>query len=225
MMRSTSRPAIFAGVLGRLALRVVEVGGDGDDGLGDRVAEVVLGGLLHLLKDHRRDLGRRVALALDLDRGDVAWPGDDLVRNALDLVLDLVHPAAHEALDREDGVLRVRYRLTLGDLADEPLAVLREADDRRRRATAFGVRDDDRVSAFHDRDHGVRRSEIDSNDFVGHCFLFEYLSLGRGIANLPGTRPTKAIAGPGIYAKLAGNLVIRDDETCHGSPDTALTVA
>jgi hypothetical protein len=46
------------------------------------------------------------------------------------------------ALDGTDRAVRVRHGLALGKLADEALAVLREADDRRRDAAAFRVRDD-----------------------------------------------------------------------------------
>ena len=48
----------LAGVLGRLALRVVEVSGNGDHRLGDGLAEIGLGGFLHLLEDEGGNLRR-----------------------------------------------------------------------------------------------------------------------------------------------------------------------
>ena len=140
------------GVLGRLALRVVEVRRHGDDRLGHRLTEVLLRRLLQLLQDHRGDLRRRIGLARRVDP-HVAVAGPlDRVRHHLHFFGDFVELAPHEPLDREDGVLGVGDGLTLGDLTDEPLACLREPDDGRRDAAAFRVGDDDGLAAFHDCD-------------------------------------------------------------------------
>ena len=116
-----------AGVLGRLALAVVEVRGDRDDGLRDLVAEVVLRDHLHLLQDHRADLGDAVDLVAQLDARVVVRSLDDAIRARRDRVLDLraVPLAADQALGRVDRVLGVGDRLPLGDVTDEALARLR----------------------------------------------------------------------------------------------------
>ena len=100
----------LAGLLGGLALGVVEVRRDGDDGVGDGLAEVGLRVALELLEDAGADLLRGVVLAVDLGGLPVG---------------------AHVALDRPDRAVDVGDGLALGDLADEHLAVLGERDDGR----------------------------------------------------------------------------------------------
>jgi len=131
-------------------------------------AEVVLRGLLHLLEDHRRDLGRRVPLALDVDRGHVVPAGAHLVGDALGLFRHLADPAPHEPLDRENRVLRVGHRLALGYLAHQPLAVLGERNDGGGRPATLGVGNDDRVAALHDGHDRVGRPEVDPDDLLRH---------------------------------------------------------
>ena len=135
----------LAGLLRGLALRVVEVGGDRDDGLGDRVAQVRLGVALELAEDPGGDLLRRVRLAVDVDRP---------VR-------------AHVALHRPDRAVGVGDRLALGDLADEHFAGLREGDDRGGGPRTFRVGDDDRLTGLQDRNDRVRGAQVDS-DSLGH---------------------------------------------------------
>ncbi|KAL7278603.1 LOW QUALITY PROTEIN: hypothetical protein ACG7TL_007604 [Trametes sanguinea] len=100
------------GVLGRLTLSVVEVGGDGDNGMGDGATEIGLGSLLHLAQDHGGNLlGSEVAeLATVLNLDDrLSTLVDDLEGPVLHVALNLriIELATDETLSVKDRVLRV----------------------------------------------------------------------------------------------------------------------
>ena len=156
-----------AGVLGRLALIVVEVRGDGDHRGVDGLAEIGLGVGLQLLQDHRGDLRRRVLLVAGLHARVATGAGDDGVGDDRLLLAHLGLLAAHEALDGEDGVGGVGDRLALGHRADEALTRLGEGNDGRRGAATLGVLDDGRLAALEDGHARVGRAEIDT-DGLGH---------------------------------------------------------
>ena len=134
-------PGDLAGLLGGGALGVVEVGGHGDDGLGDGVAEVLLGVALELHQHAGGDLLGGVALVVDLE---------------------LLGRVAHVPLDRSDGAAGVGDGLALGDLAHQHLAVGAERHDGRSRARSLGIGYDDGVATLEDAYDGVRGTEVDT---------------------------------------------------------------
>ena len=162
----------LAGILGGLALGVVEVGGHGDDGLLDLLAQILLGRLLHLLKDHGGDLRGGMLLGAGLDPGVAVVALDDLVGDELLVLLHRIvaHATADQALDGEDRVLGVGDGLALGRLADEALAIVGERDHGRRGARALRVLDHLGVLAVHDGDARVGRAQIDT-DHLSHVHL------------------------------------------------------
>jgi hypothetical protein len=81
-----------AGVLGSLALGIVEVSRDGDDGRRDGLSEVSLCNFLHLDKDHRGDLLSLILLGFAFELNDDHWlfvgTGLDLEGPKGDIFLD-----------------------------------------------------------------------------------------------------------------------------------------
>lgn len=111
--------------------------GNGDNGVGDLVSEVGLGGLLHLTEDHGGNLlsgeGLGLVANLNLDDGLSHVTGLDLERVVLHVALDLlvVETTTDETLRVEDGVGRVGGSLVLRGITDETLAgTSRESDVR-----------------------------------------------------------------------------------------------
>jgi hypothetical protein len=116
------------GILGSLTLRVVEVGGNGDNGVVDSLTEVRLSSLTHLGEDHGRDLlgGEVLLLALELNLDDgLATLVDDGEGEVLHVGLDLSigELATDQSLGVEDGVLGVHGDLVLGGISNETLGV------------------------------------------------------------------------------------------------------
>ena len=90
-------------------------------------------------------------------RGGVVGTSYDLVGDTSYLVLDLVEGLTHEALDRVDGLRRVRDSLTLCRVTDLTLTTVDEGYDRGGRALTFTICDNDRLVTFEDCDTRVRR--------------------------------------------------------------------
>ena len=159
----------FAGVFGGVALRIVEVRGDSDDGLRDGFAEFGFCIRLEFCENHRADFWRGVALLLTVDGHldvSVAVGGfDHCVGYAVEFILHFIELASHEAFDRENGVLWVGDGLSFCSLADEAFAIFGEGDDGGCGTRAFAVLEDDGFAAFHDGHAGVGGAEIDSEDF------------------------------------------------------------
>lgn len=115
-------------VLGGLSLRVVKVGWDSDDGVGNGATEVGLSGLTHLGEDHGGDFlgGENLLLALELNLNDgLASTVNDLEGKVLHirLHLSIIELAANQPLRIEDGVVGVHGDLVLGGISDKTLSI------------------------------------------------------------------------------------------------------
>ena len=120
------QPGDAACILRSLTLRIVEVGGHGDDRLRDRAAEKAFRIPLQLPQNKRRNLRRRVALITQLDAQYFA--GFEIVgqpkREELQFFLNVLNPAPHQPFDGIDRALRRIDEIFPGCASDDDLIVL-----------------------------------------------------------------------------------------------------
>ena len=167
-----------------LALEIIEVSGDGDDGAGNGLAEVSFGRFAQFHQDERGEFLGKVFAIADADH-DAAIGGIfvDFEGVFLFVFADFLSEAADEALGGGDGALRLRGSLTTGDLADDDVAVFHEGDDRRGLGLTFGIENDARLAPFDHGDDGIGRAEIDADD-VSHAIHKSLLRMPRRAAGV-----------------------------------------
>ena len=157
----------LAGVLGGLALGVVEVGGHRDHRLGDGFTEVLAGVLGQLAQHLGAHLFRGELLAqhraLHLHIGADFL---DAIAHFLRFFGDLIDAAADEAFHRIEGVFRVHHRLAFGDLTHQLVLVLGVGHDGGRGAEALGIGDHGGLAALHHRNAAVRGAKVNSDNLA-----------------------------------------------------------
>ena len=112
------------GVLGGLALGVIEVGRHRDNGLGDLLAQVSLGTFLHFAENDGTDFLRAKVLPKDA-HGATAFVGAlHVVRHEFLFFVGVRIGQAHESLDGIDRVFGLGHGLALGRGAHQSLGGL-----------------------------------------------------------------------------------------------------
>lgn len=158
------QPGNLAGLLGSLPLCVVEVSRYGDHRFRHFLTQVIFGGFLHLLKHHGRDFLRAVQPSVDGDPRHAVFVFH-LIRHAVELAFHLGVGLAHKPFDRKNGPFRIGNRLSFGRIPHLAFAVFGESHDRRCGAVPLAVRNHNGFVAFHDRDAGVGRPQVDTDNF------------------------------------------------------------
>jgi len=107
----------LAGIFGGLALGIIEIGRNRDDGAVDGFAEMGCGPIFQLAKDERRNLRGSEGFFTEHHTNDVFARRIDAKRKELQFVLDVYGTPAHQPLHRIDAALRLREEPSPSGLA------------------------------------------------------------------------------------------------------------
>ena len=161
----------FPGILGSLALGIVEVSGDGDDGAIHGFAKISLRPVSQLTKNEGGNFRRSKNFIAKQHTDDIFVRGIDAERKESQFVLNIRGAAAHEALHGVNGALRLRQQAAASGFANDDGAIGIKAHNRRAEGVAVGTRDTLRLARLRIgvRDEAVGCSQIDSDDSA-HVF-------------------------------------------------------
>ena len=181
------QPGDAPGVLGGLALGVVEVRRHGDDGVDHLLVQERLGGALQGLEDDGGDFRGGVGPLPHAQPGVAVGGAHHREGQPLHGVLHPVRiePLADEPLHGEQGAGGIGHRLALGDVAHQHVPLAGEGDHAGGGPAAFAVGNHPALPAFHDAGAAVGGSQVDSDQFAGHGTL---ASLGSNPLKAPGRR-------------------------------------
>ena len=117
------QPRYLTGILGGLALSIIEISRHRNDGLGNRFSQSALGICFELRKNHSRDLrwAELLGFSVDFDFDGNVPVGrfGNGVGNTLELLGNLVKFSPHESLHRINRVLGVGDSLPLGGISNQ----------------------------------------------------------------------------------------------------------
>src|SRR6266581_4468484 len=130
-----------SGVFGGLALRVVEIRGDGDDRALHGLPKKSFRPVAQLAKNERGDFRRREDAFAQAHADDAFAAGINPEGKDFQLVLNVGDAAAHQALDGIDGAAGLREQTAARGFADDDAAVFVEADDGRTERAAIRAAD------------------------------------------------------------------------------------
>jgi hypothetical protein len=147
-------------ILGGLTLCIVEVGRHRDDGAHEVVAQRIFGALAQ----RGQNLGRDFDGAFHAGDGiqlDHALAIDEVVRQVF-CMRDVFEATAHEALDRDDRVLRVGRLVRARLVADVGVAIIQVVHDRRQQRAALLVAEHFRAAAANGGDERIGGAQVDA---------------------------------------------------------------
>ena len=176
----------LAGILGCLALGIVKVSRDSDHGLSDCLTQITFRRLFHLLQDKGADLRGGVLLPAGFNPSIAILAFDDVIGDDLAVLLGqrIIKASADQALDCEQGVVRIGDSLTLGRLTDQTLIFLGECHNRRRGARTFRIFDDFGLAPIHDRDARIGCAKVNTDNFRHNSpFHFKRLDTALGLCH------------------------------------------